>query len=748
MEMGLDEYPIVQRNRRQCAATAYQPPPSYQGFGPVQSVYGTRDMEPPPLKRSRTTQSSRVLASQPLSASLMMPSLSTPFAGAAPIPRMSTLAVPRQYSQQAVGAGYAAEHWGQTTKPPNAFTTVYSDAENLSTAPTLPYQPDLCSSAPCESNLDGIGMEPGQYLLARGYQDVRPLSSWAAASPLASTEQNCSPPAGTFHFSSITSNSAVPSSCGSLVEDSTVRTDESRRFSDVFNDGASPLSFDMVHADSQNSFAVEYVNCQDNATVPALDNSYGDANSAIKQYYATRGGIVGGGESTYAAPTPFLYAQGAADGHESVPAMERSESANAFSSFNELDAVSETQRSPCNVSTYSQQSSADMERSFSSTSARSNVSLKDRARISLRRHVDNANKILLQPQVKVSSSIGNLDRGAVQESEIPSSVSGVPAIRDAVKDGKIEITKARRERPKNPKLFCDLCNACPYGFRGQHELTRHKSAKHSASSRKWICRDPRDANLKASVEAVVPLSDCKHCHDGKAYGAYYNAAAHLRRAHFKKKAPRKGSNCALPADSASDADKPSEWPPMSELKNWMVEVSGPLGPADSVVKEDDDADEADDGDYGAAKYCPSAVANGAFSGEPAPSDETMHANPYFGVGSAFSNYPDAIQNLPVSWPVIQTDQSGSSMTTGHSCDAVSSTQLFEMQASHFLFSGPGGLYSGSIGSPSGTTITQGTARQQDEHLINANFSDPSQSVTENEPFEPDGYLSFPASINN
>ncbi|KAL2126007.1 hypothetical protein VTI74DRAFT_1961 [Chaetomium olivicolor] len=59
------------------------------------------------------------------------------------------------------------------------------------------------------------------------------------------------------------------------------------------------------------------------------------------------------------------------------------------------------------------------------------------------------------------------------------------------------------------------------------------------------------------VSPVIPLSKCKACVTQKRYGAYYNAAAHLRRAHFN---PHRGGKAS------------GDWPPMSILKDWMREV--------------------------------------------------------------------------------------------------------------------------------------------------------------------------------
>jgi hypothetical protein len=80
-----------------------------------------------------------------------------------------------------------------------------------------------------------------------------------------------------------------------------------------------------------------------------------------------------------------------------------------------------------------------------------------------------------------------------------------------------------------------------------------------------MCVEPSDTLLRE--KAILPLSQCKACHQQKKqYTAYNNAAAHLRRAHFNLKS--KGEKTSEP----NDRRRRGYLPPMSELKNWMKEV--------------------------------------------------------------------------------------------------------------------------------------------------------------------------------
>ncbi|KAF4457852.1 hypothetical protein F53441_291 [Fusarium austroafricanum] len=136
--------------------------------------------------------------------------------------------------------------------------------------------------------------------------------------------------------------------------------------------------------------------------------------------------------------------------------------------------------------------------------------------------------------------------------------------------------KSSSRRTSLRRVYCDKCNEHPDGFRGDHELRRHIDAKHSATVKRWVCKEPKN-QVPSSPQPVIPLSRCKACLAQKRYGAYYNAAAHLRRAHFRPHRVGKASG---------------DWPSMSVLKDWMREVRQSVDvPEEHISSGEDDIDE-------------------------------------------------------------------------------------------------------------------------------------------------------------
>ncbi|PNY29639.1 Uncharacterized protein TCAP_00446 [Tolypocladium capitatum] len=201
--------------------------------------------------------------------------------------------------------------------------------------------------------------------------------------------------------------------------------------------------------------------------------------------------------------------------------------------------------------------STSMERSASNTSATSVKSTESnlgrRFKEACQRIRQNSNRNIIAPKPQ------EVVAGKARSSTAPSK-----------RDGKVALQKTPYQRPKHPKVYCNQCEEHPDGFRGDHELRRHLNAKHKGVVKKFVCRDPTAVGIQSKVKVLYPLSDCRACASKKQYGAYYNAVAHLRRTHFKPKAPRGKNKCS--SEEKRGGKGGGDWPPMSDLRLWYEEV--------------------------------------------------------------------------------------------------------------------------------------------------------------------------------
>lgn len=173
------------------------------------------------------------------------------------------------------------------------------------------------------------------------------------------------------------------------------------------------------------------------------------------------------------------------------------------------------------------------------------------------------------------------------------------------------LSKTPYVRPQHPKIMCQHCSERPDGFRGTHELDRHIARAHAVVRKGYICVAP-------SFDAKF-LDNCKHCRNQKVYGAYYNAAAHLRRAHFHpRKRGRKGKN-----DEKRGGIGGGDHPAMDWLKmHWIQETEVPNTRGASPESVSDSAPESD------SAATASATAAGAGPGFDAPFEMMDISKPY------------------------------------------------------------------------------------------------------------------------
>ncbi|PKS13070.1 hypothetical protein jhhlp_000411 [Lomentospora prolificans] len=227
--------------------------------------------------------------------------------------------------------------------------------------------------------------------------------------------------------------------------------------------------------------------------------------------------------------------------------------------------------------------STEMLRTTSGSSMKSTASYQGRrAKEALERQIQNGSRIAIAPR-EGSEDVKSTSKRADSTGSSPSKCSA---------SAKRHSTIAHQyQRRKQPKVFCDKCNEYPDGFRGEHELRRHTNSKHAKLVAKWVCRDPTSVGRKPGIDAMYPLSKCKACLSTKKYGAYYNAAAHLRRAHFRKRTAR-GKKRAENRDNRKAKQQDSSWPPMADLKHWMVRVLVRKDGGEEIIQEMEEDDGA------------------------------------------------------------------------------------------------------------------------------------------------------------
>ncbi|KAK0347385.1 hypothetical protein LTR91_007314 [Friedmanniomyces endolithicus] len=209
----------------------------------------------------------------------------------------------------------------------------------------------------------------------------------------------------------------------------------------------------------------------------------------------------------------------------------------------------------------------DMERTWSqqsdwSTSSAASTDLKATER--RRKHIENGRQTIAPKSIpggpKSTSTQLRTDDSLNPHHHID------PSIRR-----KEAISKTPYVRPHHPKLYCTLCQDHPTGFRGEHELRRHQDRAHADSRKVWICVEPTTES-EEGWRPQKPLGICKQCKQRKEYNVCYNAAAHLRRAHF---CPRKRGRKAKGEERESRGGKAGgHWPPIEWLKasGWLQEV--------------------------------------------------------------------------------------------------------------------------------------------------------------------------------
>lgn len=198
----------------------------------------------------------------------------------------------------------------------------------------------------------------------------------------------------------------------------------------------------------------------------------------------------------------------------------------------------------------------DMYRTVSTQSSSGSSTAEHKANERRRKHIENGKRSIASKSLPEGPTSGHQGKADSKSRPIKPQEPGTKR--------KEPITKQPYVRPQHPKLYCTLCDEFPQGFRGEHELRRHCDRAHANQRKVWICVDPGPI-FEEGGNPPRPLNICKQCKQRKQYNVYYNAAAHLRRAHFN---PRKRGRKARGENRESRAGKAGgDWPAIDWLKS-------------------------------------------------------------------------------------------------------------------------------------------------------------------------------------
>ena len=202
----------------------------------------------------------------------------------------------------------------------------------------------------------------------------------------------------------------------------------------------------------------------------------------------------------------------------------------------------------------------------------------------------------LQAQINLAAARPLMPKAGSEDTAMSRETSSRSVARLDSKDGlqdKVAISKPTYQRPKHERVFCKQCDSHQEGFRGEHELRRHQDREHKKMVKKFICVEPADGG--AHPKPLLALARCKACHtQKKKYNAYYNAAAHLRRAHFRPKSKGRAKSSKSDDSEKRGGKGGGGWPAMCELKLWMKEVEEPAAECLLSESEQNAADASDD----------------------------------------------------------------------------------------------------------------------------------------------------------
>ncbi|EFX06318.1 hypothetical protein CMQ_6639 [Grosmannia clavigera kw1407] len=329
-------------------------------------------------------------------------------------------------SHPSMASRLSASDWSYDAGNPAAETTIPGSSQDASLYPGYHLRARNTNPATISPGLDGVGLDPMQYLRSRGCGKLLPNSS---------PQQYLSPPVE-IHFHAMPS-SALPSNCGSLTEDTGTDTATSSRVSESYQ-GSVFGALDMVQVNSQDSFSESPLVSQD---IKLPRRNYDDL-AIVEQPLDSDVAVLGIGTGYSLAAQFSQSSSGQSASHfpgNFFFAMEPALSLDGTSyCLNTTDG--EPEPGSDGAEPRPQHHFTDMERSESNGSTRSTSSyLSARAKDTLRRQNSAARRFAIQPRASASAPESTILRSQNALEDGPE-----PSNRDAAALGKKEILKARR----------------------------------------------------------------------------------------------------------------------------------------------------------------------------------------------------------------------------------------------------------------------------------------------------------------
>ncbi|KAK5728334.1 hypothetical protein LTR15_001469 [Elasticomyces elasticus] len=167
------------------------------------------------------------------------------------------------------------------------------------------------------------------------------------------------------------------------------------------------------------------------------------------------------------------------------------------------------------------------------------------------------------------------NQSSIAEEVTVQSLSNMSGLVDPVQGSRQTTTSDQPQSPISkvgPHLYCTICQAQPFCCTEEHVLRQHYDDVHREKRKVWICVQPVASNAQAAWTPAEPLGDCKQCTEQKHYSVLYNAAAHLRRAHF---GARKSDGSAKGEQRESGGAPPIEW---LKENGWLAEITVLVNP--------------------------------------------------------------------------------------------------------------------------------------------------------------------------